>query len=127
MPRTAASQAIRALREIGDLIAPALLVSEIRTVHEDDLWLSPASGRDSVALHFTWTADESVVVPAIVATEERLMPLDVRPHWAKPTIIDPRQIISSYERAPDFERLMAEYDPTFKFRNDFIDGLFPPK
>ena len=72
MPRTVASQAIPALREIGNLIAPALLVSEIRTVRADDLWLSPASGRDSVAFHFTWTADKSVVLPAIASIEERL-------------------------------------------------------
>jgi xylitol oxidase len=127
VPRTAAKQAIRALREIGDLIAPALLVSEIRTVHADDLWLSPASGRESAAFHVTWTADESVVLPAIASIEERLMTLDVRPHWAKLTAMDPGQIVSSYERARDFERLMTEYDPTFKFRNDFVDALFPPK
>jgi xylitol oxidase len=126
VPRTAAKQAIRALREIGDLIAPVLLVSEIRTVHADDLWLSPAYGQDSVAFHFTWTADESLVLPAIAAIEERLMPLDARPHWAKLTTVNPRQIISSYERAPDFERLMLGYDPTFTFRNEFVNSFFPP-
>ena len=125
VPRSAADQAIRALREIGALIAPALLVSEIRTVHADDLWLSPAFGRDSVAFHFTWMADESVVLPAIAAIEERLMPLEARPHWGKLTTVDPLQVISSYERAPDFESLMIEYDPTFKFRNDFLNSLFP--
>jgi alditol oxidase len=126
VPRTAANQAIRALREIGDIIAPALLVSEIRTVHADDLWLSPAYGGDAVAFHFTWKADGSVVLPAIAASEERLMPLDARPHWAKLTTVDPHQIISCYERAPDFQRLMARYDPTFKFRNEFVNSFFPP-
>jgi alditol oxidase len=125
VPRSAANQAIRALREIGALIARALLVSEIRTIHSDDLWLSPAFGRDSVAFHFTWTADKSVVLPAITAIEERLIPLDARPHWGKLTTMDPRQVISSYKRAPDFETLMIEYDPTFKFRNGFLNSLFP--
>jgi xylitol oxidase len=125
LPRTAAQRAVTTLREMGGLIAPALLVSEIRTVRADDLWLSPAYGRNSVAFHFTWTADESAVLPAIAAIEERLMPLDPRPHWAKLTTMNPRQIISGYERAPDFERLMDEYDPTFKFRNDFVNSLFP--
>ncbi len=125
VPRSAADEAIRALREIGDLIAPALLVSEIRTVHADDLWLSPAYERNAVAFHFTWIADESAVLPAIAAIEERLMPLDARPHWGKLTTVDPRQVISSYVRAPDFESLMNEYDPTFKFRNDFLNTLFP--
>jgi xylitol oxidase len=127
LPRTAAPRAIAELREIGDLIAPALLVSEMRTVRADDLWLSPAYDRDSVAFHFTWTADESAVLPDIAAIEERLMPLDPRPHWAKLTTMNPRQIISGYERAPDFERLMVEYDRTFKFRNEFLDDLFPAR
>jgi xylitol oxidase len=125
LPRTAAQRAIAELREIGGLIAPALFVSEMRTVRSDDLWLSPGHGRDSVGFHFTWIADESVVLPAITAIEERLMPLDPRPHWAKLTTMNPRQIIAGYERAPDFESLMIEYDPTFKFRNDFLNTLFP--
>jgi hypothetical protein len=41
--------------------------------------------------------------------------------------MNPRQIISGYERARDFERLMVEYDPTFKFRNDFLVDLFPAR
>ena len=53
------------------------------------------------------------------------MPFDPRPHWAKLTTMRPRQIIARYGRAPDFERLMVEYDPTFKFRNDFVSRLFP--
>src|ERR1700722_11669879 len=65
LPRTVAKQAIVALREIGGLVAPALLVSEIRTVRADDLWLSPAYGRDSVAFHFTWIVDEAAVLPAV--------------------------------------------------------------
>jgi hypothetical protein len=40
--------------------------------------------------------------------------------------VDPHQIISCYERAPDFQRLMARYDPTFKFRNEFVNSFFPP-
>lgn len=125
LSRTAAQRAIAELREIGSFIAPALLVSEMRTLRADDLWLSPAYGRDSVAFHFTWIADESAVLTAIAAIEERLMPLDPRPHWAKLTTMNPRQIISGYERAPDFEQLMVEYDPTFKFRSDYLKGLFP--
>ena len=125
LPRNVAQQAITALREISGLFAPALLVSEMRTVRADDLWLSPAYGRDSVAFHFTWTSNESAMLPALAAIEERLMPLDPRPHWGKLTSMTPRKVISSYERAPDFEQLMVERDPTFKFRNDFVNGLFP--
>ena len=124
LPRPVARRAVSALREIGSLIAPVLLISEMRTVRSDDLWLSPAYGRETVTFHFTWLADESAVLPALAAIEHRLMPLDPRPHWGKLTTMTPREVITSYQRAPDFERLMVEYDPTFKFRNDFVNGLF---
>lgn len=125
LSRNVAGQAITALREIGGLFAPALLVSEIRTVRGDDLWLSPAYGRDSIAFHFTWTDNEPAVMDAVAAIEERLMPLDPRPHWGKLTTMTATQVISTYERAPDFNQLMVERDPTFKFRNDFVNELFP--
>ena len=123
--RRVAQRAASELREIGSLLAPVLLVSEMRTVRGDDLWLSPAYGRDSVTFHFTWNANESAVLPALAAIEDRLTPLDPRPHWGKLTTMTPPEVIASYERAPDFERLMVDYDPTFKFRNDFVNGLFP--
>ena len=72
LPRHVAQRAITALHEIGGLLAPALLVSEIRTLRADDLWLSPAYGRDSIAFHFTWTANESAVLPVVAAIEKRL-------------------------------------------------------
>jgi xylitol oxidase len=125
LPRDVAEQAIRSLREIGELLAPALLVCEMRTVRADDLWLSPAYGRDSLAIHFTWTRDASVVRPAVAALEERLLPLGPRPHWGKITTMHSLRVIESYERAGDFERLMLELDPTFKFRNGFVNSLFP--
>jgi alditol oxidase len=125
VPRRSAPEAIAALSEMGGLLAPTLLVSEMRTVRADDLWLSPAYGRDSVAFHFTWTAEGSAVVPIVAAIEERLLPLDPRPHWGKVSTMTPRTVIASYERAPDFAQLMVEHDPTSKFRNDFVNGLFP--
>ena len=114
-----------ALRQIASFFTPLLLVSEMRTVRADDLWLSPAYGRDSVAFHFTWNHEESAVLSAVDAIERQLMPVGPRPHWGKITAMAPRQVIASYERAPDFERLMSVYDPTFKFRNDFVNSLFP--
>ena len=125
VPRHVAQKAVVALREIGHLVAPALLVSEVRTVRADDLWLSPSYGRDSTAFHFTWNSDEATVLPAVATIEERLMPLGARPHWGKITTADPRTVVSLYERAPDFEQLTYDFDPTQKFRNDFVNGLFP--
>jgi xylitol oxidase len=125
LPRALAARTIRALREIGHSLAPVLLIGEIRTVRADDLWLSPAYGRDSVAFHFTWKANGPEVLEALAIIEQRLKALGARPHWGKLTTLTPREVITAYERAPDFEQLTIEYDPAFKFRNDFVNDLFP--
>lgn len=125
VPREAAGAAFAALRGIGHLLAPALYVAEVRTVRADDLWLSPAHGRDCVTFHFTWLPDPRAVAPVLAAVEERLLPLGARPHWGKLTAMDPADITARYERAADFERLARALDPTGKFRNAFTDALFP--
>lgn len=52
LPRSVAERAITALREISSLFVPALLISEMRTVGADDLWLSPVpSGLRGFPLH----------------------------------------------------------------------------
>ena len=51
--RIHAPDAIEAMSRIGADIADALMVGEIRTVARDDLWMSPHSGRDSLAFHLS--------------------------------------------------------------------------
>ncbi|GAA1910081.1 alditol oxidase [Streptomyces sodiiphilus] len=125
LPRDAAAEASRALRGLGDRIAPVLQVSEVRTVAADGPWLSPAHGRDSVAFHFTWLPDAVAVLPVIAEVEAALTPLGARPHWGKLTAADPRTLPHRYGRAEDFRRLMRECDPAGVFRNAFLDGLWP--
>ncbi|GAA2321567.1 FAD-binding protein [Streptomyces violaceusniger] len=125
LPREAASAAFAALRGLGDLIAPVVQVSEVRTVAADELWLSPAYGRDSVAFHFTWVPDHDAVIEVVAAMEEALLPLGARPHWGKLTAAAPERILSSYDRAGDFARLLAEHDPAGKFRNAYLEAYFP--
>jgi xylitol oxidase len=125
LPRSAAPAAFAAIRGIADLVAPVLHIGEVRTVRRDSLWLSPAYGRDSVTFHFTWFKDHEAVPPVIAAVEEALMPLGARPHWGKLTAASPSEIVSRYERAPEFGQLLQKYDPAGKFRNTFVDSLFP--
>ena len=126
LPRAAAPQAIAALRGLAERIAPVLLISEIRTVAADDLWLSPAYGRASAAFHFTWVADAEAVTPVLSAVGERLMPLGARPHWGKLFTAPPDQVADLYERSADFRRLAQAHDPGGKFVNSFVGALFPP-
>jgi alditol oxidase len=125
LPRAAAGAAIAALRDLAPSLRPALQIGEMRCLAADDLWLSPAHGRDSVSFHFTWNPDADVVLPAIRAVEERLVPLGGRPHWGKVTTTAPATIVAGYERAGDFAALSTRLDPTGAFRNPLLDGLFP--
>lgn len=97
----------------------------MRTIRADDLWLSPAHERDSVAVHFTWKQDPEGVTPVVGALEEVLTPLGARPHWGKITTLPAERIVDSYTRAGDFARLLELFDPDGKFRNPFVDALFP--
>jgi xylitol oxidase len=125
LPRAEAADAIAELREIGELIASVVQVCEIRTVRGDDLWLSPSYHRDSVTFHFTWIKDERAVAPVLAQVEQRLLPLGARPHWGKLTSIPAAQIVASYPCAGDFAALLRRFDPDGKFRNSFVDDLFP--
>jgi xylitol oxidase len=125
LARADAPAAFAAIRELGDRVAPVVHTAEIRTVRADDLWLSPAYGRDSVTFHFTWIADAAAVAPVLASVQERLMPLGARPHWGKVNTVAGPDVIARYPRADDFARLMGTYDPAGKFRNPFVDNVFP--
>ncbi|MES0833145.1 FAD-binding protein [Nocardiopsis tropica] len=125
LPRAEAARAFAALRGIGHKVAPLLHVSEVRTVRGDDLWLSPAYGRDSVTFHFTWVSDAEAVVAVLAEVEALLAPLGARPHWGKLTTLSAGQVVAGYERADDFARLARSMDPRGTFRNAFTDALFP--
>jgi xylitol oxidase len=117
--RQDARAAIAAVAEVGETVAPVLLISEIRTIAADELWLSPAYRRDSVALHFTWIADGAAVDPVLRKVEEQLAPFDARPHWGKVYTTPPEALRAQYERAEDFGRLI---DPVFS--NPYLDSVF---
>ncbi|WP_444948487.1 FAD-binding protein [Micromonospora ureilytica] len=123
--RTAAADALAALDDVADLIAPVLLVSELRTVAADELWLSPNYRRDSFVLHFTWVDDTAAVLPVVAAVEERLAPFAPRPHWGKVFVTDPAELSTRYPRYADFAALQTNLDPKGKFRTDALDRYFP--
>ncbi|WP_035803747.1 FAD-binding protein [Kitasatospora mediocidica] len=121
LPRGLAAEGIARLTALGPQLAPALHISEIRTVAADELWLSPAFRRDSVAFHFTWVADQSRVAPLIIAVEEALLPLGARPHWGKLFSCTPSQLAEAVPRLADFATLARGLDPDGKFRNELLD------
>jgi xylitol oxidase len=114
--RSDAVPAFAAVERVRHLLAPALMISEIRTVAADDLWLSPHYERDSVALHFTWVPNLDLVLPVVAALEEQLAPFGARPHWGKVFHHAPR-----YPRSAEFAALAARMDPAGTFRNAFVE------
>jgi len=118
--RPDAVAAIRALYGIGAQIAHALQISEIRTVSEDSLWMSTAQGRESVALHFTWTDDDADVAAAMPIVEAVIERFGPRPHWGKMHARTPPQVAAQYDRIGDFRDLCRRHDPDGKFVNDYL-------
>jgi alditol oxidase len=121
VPRQNAVEAILAVEKLKDQITPHLLVSEIRAIAADNLWLSPCYQQPSIAIHFTWKPDWPAVRALLPIIEEQLAPFHPRPHWGKLFTIPPSQLHSTYEKLPDFVNLARQFDPQGKFRNEFLN------
>jgi alditol oxidase len=117
-----ATEALRAVASVADVVAPVLQVGELRSIAADDLWLSPASGRDVVGVHFTWVEDMTAVLPALRAVEERLAPFGARPHWGKVFTTPPEVVRSLYPRLADAAALARRFDPEGVFGNRFVEA-----
>ncbi|MDO0925114.1 FAD-binding protein [Streptomyces sp. TG1A-8] len=120
LPRPSAVDALHALDGIRSTVAGVLQTCEVRTVAADPQWLSPAHGRDSVALHFTWVEDTAAVLPVVRRVEEALDAFDPRPHWGKVFTVPATVLGGRYPRLADFRALAASLDPAGKFSNAFV-------
>ena len=117
VPIGAAGDALRAVRELGPRIGERLLVTELRTIAADDLWLSPAYGRDSLAIHFTWTDDVAAVDALVPLIRDALAPFAARPHWGKVHAMTAETIAPLYPRLDDALALFHRIDPDATFAN----------
>jgi xylitol oxidase len=121
VPIEQAYEAIMAMETLHEKITPHLFISEIRAVDADVLWMSPCYKKACVAIHTTWKQEWDTVIGLLPQVEEKLTPYNPKPHWAKLFTISPAELQSKYERLNDFKQLLNQYDPTGKFRNEFID------
>jgi xylitol oxidase len=120
VPRRNAVEAILAVERLRDHVSPHLMITELRTIDADQLWMSTAHGRPSLAIHFTWKQDWDAVGKVLPMIERELAPFDVRPHWGKLFTLAPAVLQGRYEKLGDFKALAAKYDPNGKFRNAFL-------
>ena len=121
VPRDRGYEAILAVEKLRDEITPRLFVTELRTIAADDLWMSTAYKRDSLAIHFTWKPEWEIVKKILPQIEAQLKPFGPRPHWAKLFTVPPTQVQGQYTRLAEFKAMLKRHDPDGKFRNDFID------
>jgi xylitol oxidase len=121
VPRRNAVAAIEAVRTLGRRIAPLLLITELRTMAADSLWLSGAYETDAVGIHFTWKPLPVEVNALLPEIEELILPLGARPHWGKVFTALRADIEPLYPRLADFRSLAARLDPERKFGNAFLE------
>ena len=122
VPREHAFAAISAVESLHSQITPHLLTTELRTIAQDNLWLSMAYQRDSLAIHFTWKPEWPAVQKLLPQIEAKLAPFNPRPHWGKLFTLPSAKVQQAYPKMNDFKALTKQYDPNGKFHNQFIDA-----
>jgi xylitol oxidase len=113
-------EASLAVEQLRDRITPHLMITELRTIDADDLWMSPCYRRASMTIHFTWKPEWPAVKSVLPLIEEKLAPFEARPHWAKLFTMAPAHLQGLYPKLDDFRGLLKQYDPGGKFRNQFL-------
>lgn len=95
---------------------------EIRFVKGDSLWLSPASGRDSVyfAIHTYITEDYR---PYFLSMETIFKKYQGRPHWGKWHNLGIKELEQVYPKFHDFRKLRERLDPQGVFLNSHLKHL----
>jgi xylitol oxidase len=123
LPLENLADALAALTGISEKIQPLLIVSEIRSVAADELWLSPAHHRATACVHFTWKQEPEAVEALLPEVEAVLAPFAARPHWGKVHTFSRDALEPHYPQMADFRALRARMDPKGKFANEYVDRL----
>ena len=120
VPFESAVPAMEAVMQLGKQIGPHLLITEIRTIAADDLWMSPCYKQASVTIHFTWKQETEAVHQLLPQIEAALAPFNPKPHWGKVFTLDARVLDSRYSKCADFKKMVTRHDPDGKFVNEFL-------
>jgi xylitol oxidase len=120
--RSVGPDALRAVRALGERIAPHLHITELRTAASDVLWLSGAYQRPMLAIHFTWKPDLGAVHAVLPDIEAALAPFDARPHWGKVNTVDAATLARVHPRLADSRTLFERLDPAGMFSNDYLEA-----
>jgi alditol oxidase len=123
IPREKGYEAILAVEQLHQQIGQHLFITELRTIAADDLWMSTAYHRDSMAIHFTWKPEWPAVKELLPQIEAKLAPFGARPHWGKLFTMKAPAIPALYPEMSRYQELAAHYDEQGKFRNAFLEKV----
>lgn len=112
---------LMAIEKLHKKVSPHLLITEVRAIAADDLWMSPFYKKTCVAFHFTWKQEVEAVMQLLPEIEAALAPFSPRPHWGKIFTLRPSVLQARIEKLAEFKKIMQKHDPDGKFRNEFID------
>jgi len=120
VPREHSYQAVMAVEKLNAQITPHLLITEIRCIDADDLWMSPCYHQPSTTIHFTWKPEWDAVKKLMPLVEEALAPFNPKPHWGKLFTMPYSHLAPRYTKMAEFKKMVKEYDPNGVFTNDFL-------
>jgi xylitol oxidase len=121
VPRDKGYEAILAVEQLRDQVTPHLFITELRTIDADNLWMSTCYERPTMTIHFTWKPEWPAVKKILPMIEEKLAPFNARPHWGKLFTMSPSRLKQLYGKMPEYQALLKHYDPSGKFRNEFLN------
>src|SRR5690606_16138082 len=118
-----AAAALRAVRALAEAIDPLLLITELRTIAADELWLSGAYRRDTLAIHFTWRNLPKPVAAVLPSIEAALAPFAARPHWGKWHSFTAERLAAVHPQLGAARDVFERLDPAGRFSNDHLRRL----
>ncbi|NET74078.1 MAG: FAD-binding oxidoreductase, partial [Sphaerospermopsis sp. SIO1G2] len=98
---------------------PVLFPIECRWVKGDDIWLSPANGRDSAYIAVHQVAGHEYKEP-FAQIEAIFRRYNGRPHWGKLNTMSREDAWETYPKMADFASLRAKLDPHKMFCNEYV-------
>ncbi len=116
-----AVEAIVAVERLKDQVAPHLLITEIRAIAADELWMSPCYKQPSVTIHFTLKPGWPAMSKLLPIIERELAPFHPKSHWGKLFTMPAQQLHAKYTKLPSSLALSGKFDPQGKFRNEFLN------
>jgi L-gulonolactone oxidase len=126
LPREHTADAVRSVMDLVEqrgFVVPFPI--EVRTVADDDAFLSTATGRDSgyVAVHMYEGMEWE---PYFRAVEEIMDELGGRPHWGKRHFQTAATLRGRYPGWDRFQAVRARLDPEGRFANAYVERVLGP-